>query len=415
MLQSLKISDLDITRQEAPAPAPAPAADAFAANGLSVALIAPDEGRRYAILAAITGAPCRLAQQLSHYPALDQLPALLKHEYDIILLDLDCYPEQALDLVENICATSQGTMMVYSARQDSEMMLRCMRAGAREFLTFPVSPASLAEAVVRAAARRPSGRQAPKTDGRLCVFCGVKGGAGVTTVATNFAVSAAKESATRVLLLDLDLPLGDTALQLGLSPQYSTVDALQNHARLDTNLLSRLVTQHSSGVYLLGAPGNWVRYDSSSDAVNKLIQVARQEFDTVVVDAGSRFQYLGTGLFAQEATVFLVSHVGISELRNSNRILSELFPANLPKVEIILNRHSSSALGVDEEHITKALTRPAKWRVPEDKATVREMQNTATPLALGESQVARVIRQMARTACGLTGEPEKKKKLMGLF
>jgi hypothetical protein len=29
--------------------------------------------------------------------------------------------------------------------------------------------------------------------------------------------------------------------------------------------------------------------------------------------------------------------------------------------------------------------------------------------------VARVIRQMARTACGLTGEPEKKKKLMGLF
>jgi pilus assembly protein CpaE len=149
--------------------------------------------------------------------------------------------------------------------------------------------------------------------------------------------------------------------------------------------------------------------------VNKLIQVARQEFDTVVVDAGSRFQFLGTGLFAQDATIFLVSHVGISELRNSNRILSELFPANLPKVEIILNRHSSSALGVDEEHITKALTRPAKWRVPEDKATVREMQNTATPLALGESQVARVIRQMARTACGMNGEPEKKKKLMGLF
>jgi pilus assembly protein CpaE len=290
-----------------------------------------------------------------------------------------------------------------------------MRAGAREFLTFPMTSASLAEAMVRTSARKPSGVAAPKAEGRLCVFCGVKGGAGVTTVATNFAVSSARESGSRVLLLDLDLPLGDTALQLGLSPQYSTVDALKNHARLDTNLLSRLVTQHSSGVYLLGAPGNWVPYDSTPDAINKLIQVARQEFDTVVVDTGSRFQFLGTGLFAQEATIYLVSHVGISELRNSNRILSELFPASLPKVEIILNRHSSSALGVDEEHVNKALTRPAKWRIPEDKATVREMQNTASPLALGDSQVARVIRQMARNACGLNGEPEKKKKLMGLF
>jgi CheY-like chemotaxis protein len=187
MLQSLKISDLEITRQDAPAPAHA--ADALSQNGLSVALIAPDEGRRYAILAAITGAPCRLEQQLPFYPEIDQLPQLIKHEYDVILLDLDSYPEQALELVENICAASQATMMVYSARADSEMMLRCMRAGAREFLTFPVSQASLAEAIVRTAARRPSGRQAPKTDGRLCVFCGVKGGAGVTTVATNFAVS----------------------------------------------------------------------------------------------------------------------------------------------------------------------------------------------------------------------------------
>lgn len=423
MLQSLRISDLEITRQEgpqpvaapAPVPMPVPTVDALAGNALSVALIAPDEGRRYAMTGALKGAPCRLEQQLSFYPAIDQVPQLLKREFDAILLDLDSYPEQALDLLENICGVSQATVMVFSGRVDSEMMLRCMRAGAREFLTLPVTQASLAEAMVRTAARRPSGRPAVKTDGRLDVFCGAKGGAGVTTVATNFAVSSAKESGTRVLLLDLDLPLGDTALQLGLTPQYSTIDALENHARLDTNLLSRLVTQHSSGLYLLGAPGTWIRHEVRADAINKLIQVARQEFDSIVVDAGSRFQFLETALFAQEATVYLVSHVGISELRNSNRILSELFPASLPKVEVILNRHSASTLGVDDDHITKALTRPAQWRIPEDKATVREMQATATPLALGESQVARVIRQMARTACGLNKDPEKKKKLMGLF
>lgn len=407
MLQSLNISDFERTKPEP--------TEALGSGVLSVALIGPDEGRRQAVSGSLSGAPCRVTQQLTSYPDLDQVPRLLKLNFDVIVLDLDSNPEYAIELVENLCTMSQTTVMVYSARLDSEMMLRCMRAGAREFLTFPVTANAIAEAMVRASARRSAARPGTKADGRLCVFTGAKGGAGVTTMATNFAVSVAKESGTKVLLIDLDLPLGDIALQLGLTAQYTTVDALQNSGRLDSNFLSRIVTKHSSGLSVLPAPGNFVPFDLVPEAVNKLVQIARQEFDCIVVDAGSRFQLKGTLLFGPEAMVYLVSHVGITELRNSNRILSELFPANLPKVEIILNRFSSSALGVDEEHITRALTRPAQWKIPEDRATVRETQNTATPLALGDSGVARVIRQMARAACGLSAEPEKKKKLIGLF
>jgi len=403
MIQTLKISDYETKRPEP--------AEALGGCVLSVALVGPDENRRNLVAAALADSPCRVAQQFSTYPPLDQIPRLLKLGLDVVIFDLDSNPEYALELVETICIGSQITVMVYSVRPDPEMMLRCMRAGAREFLSFPITPASLAEAMVRASARRLAVRPGLKVDGRLSVFCGVKGGAGVTTVATNFAVSAAREADKKVVLIDLDLPLGDTALQLGLNPQYSTVDALQNFARLDANMLSRLVTQHDSGVYLLPAPGNFVPYELSPDAVNKLIQIARQEFECVVVDAGSRFQLKGTALFGQEANIYLVSHVGIPELRNSNRIISELFPSSLPKVEIILNRYLSSALGVDEDQITRALTRPAQWRIPEDRSTLRDMQNTATPLALGDSAVARVIQQMARTAFGLTAEPDKKRKL----
>jgi pilus assembly protein CpaE len=407
MIQSLGISDFEPTQSEQ--------AGALGANTLTIALIGPDEGRRYSVAGALTETPCRISQQLTSYPELDQIPRLIKLNFDVIIVDLDSNPEYALDLVENLCAAAQTTVMVYSAHLDSEMMLRCMRAGAREFLTFPIAPNAIAEAIVRASARRSATRTGTKADGRLCVFCGVKGGAGVTTMATNFAVSAARESGTKVLLIDLDLPLGDTGLQLGITPQYSTVDALQNSGRLDANLLSRLVTRHGSGLDVLPAPGNFVPFDLTPDALTKLIQVARQDFDCIVVDAGSKFQLKGSALFGQEAIVYLVSHVGISELRNSNRIISELFPASLPKVEIILNRYSSSALGVDDEQITRALTRPAQWRIPEDRSTFREMQNSATPLAMGDSSVARVIRQMARAACGLNAEPEKKKGLFGLF
>jgi pilus assembly protein CpaE len=124
-----------------------------------------------------------------------------------------------------------------------------MRAGAREFLTPPFERSTMAEALVRAASRRSVVRcRARKTGGRLLVFLGAKGGAGVTTLACNFAVALAQESGQKHLLIDLDLPLGDAALNLGIVTEYSTVNALQDAGRLDGSFLNKLLTKHSSGV-----------------------------------------------------------------------------------------------------------------------------------------------------------------------
>jgi hypothetical protein len=43
------------------------------------------------------------------------------------------------------------------------------------------------------------------------------------------------------------------------------------------------------------------------------------------------------------------------------------------------------------------------------------MQDTAVPLVMKDSEIARVIQQMARTECGLPTEPEKKKKGFSFF
>jgi pilus assembly protein CpaE len=296
-------------------------------------------------------------------------------------------------------------------------MIRCMRAGAREFLTLPFAPGAVAEALVRASVRRTAIRvpAAKKPDGKLHVFFGAKGGSGVTTLASNFAVSVVRESGQKTLLIDLDLPFGDAALGLGLNAAYSTADALQNFNRLDFNFLSRLLVRHESGLAVLTAPGKVTNTQITPDAVNRLLTVARQEFDSVVVDTGSRLDLTSTALFEPDAMVYLVAQVGISELRNSNRIIAEYFAADFPRLEIVLNRFAPSSLGIDEEQITKALTRRAQWKIPEDSVTVRKMQNTATPLALNDSPISKAIRQMARAACGLTAEPEKKKRIIGLF
>jgi pilus assembly protein CpaE len=406
MLRTAWSSDLETTFHES---------GTLGADLLNVAVIGPDERRRDAVAACLAGSPGgAVARQLPFYPELDQIPKLIELNYDVLIVDLDSNPEYALEVVENICAGSTSTVMVYSTGSDSELMIRCMRSGAREFLTIPITQGAMAEAMVRATVRRPATRPSRKADGRLCVFWGAKGGSGVTTVATNFAISAAKEAEQNVLLIDLDIPLGDASVGLGMTSQYSTVDALQNYMRLDANFLSRLVVKHSSGVSLLASPGRFVPLNFPTEAVDKLITVARQEYDCVVVDSGSNFAWMGTSLFEPSAGVYLVSQVGISELRNANRLVSEAFSSNHTRLEIVLNRYSSS-LGMDEEHITKALTRKAHWRIPDDAGPARKALTSGTPLALTECGVSKTIRQMARAACGLSAEPDKKKKSFGLF
>lgn len=384
--------------------------DALNVNVLSVALIGPEQQRRQAVAMALAGSQASVTREFSSYPELDDVPQLLEAGYDVIIVDLDCDPERALDLVEHICGNSSITVMVYSRQTDPELLVRCMRAGAREFLTQPVAPGTIAEALVRASVRRPAKRPAKKALGKLLVFAGAKGGSGVSTIAGNFAVALARESGHSTLLLDLDLPLGGAALDLGITSQFSTIHALQNISRLDSNFLSTLLAKHSSGLSVLSAPDQYTPVNISDEAISKLLAVARQDFDFVVIDAGSSLRVNSKALLEAATTVYLVTEVSITGLRNSNRLISDIYAHLGPRLEIVLNRFAPTSTGIDEENIIKALTQPVAWKVPSDFRAVQRAQNTATPLALGESSIANIIRQMARTACGLPPVPNKKRK-----
>lgn len=384
--------------------------DVLGSTVLSVALISPADLRRKAIVSALANVHGSTTREFPDYPEMDDVSRLLESDYDVIIVELDSNPEYALELVENICGNSSVTVMVYSEQVFPEMLVRCMRAGAREFLTQPITASTIAEAMVRASVRRPASRPAKKSTGKMLIFVGAKGGSGVTTVASNFAVSLAQESGRSTVLIDLNHPFGNAALDLGLTPQYSTSNALTNFHRLDSNYLSTLLVKHRSGLSVLAAPDKYSNGPISEEAVEKLLSVTRNDFDYVVVDAGSRFDSMGKALFEPGATVYLVVQVSISELRNANRLISELFKSNGVKVEIVLNRFMPRALSVDEASITKALTMPATWKIPGDYPAARSAQNTATPLALEDSPISRVIRQMTRAALGTVESPEKKKR-----
>lgn len=380
---------------------------------LSIALIGPNDTRRRIIATALAAVNASSIREFSAYPnRFGDVPRLLEQNYDVVIIDLDSDLGYALELVEKL-ASAGTTVMVYSMNTDSQVLMSCMRAGAREFFPHPVPSNVLSEALARASARRPqqlkTGRPAGAS-GKVLVLLGGKGGSGVTTVASNLAVSLVRDCSQNTLLIDLDLPLGDAALNLGINPQFSSVDALQNHSRIDQNFLTRLLSRHGTGLQVLAAPGKFPSVEVTGEAAGRLISVARQMFDFVVIDAGSRFEDAGAAVIEHADTVYLVMQAGIAELRNSHRVISEYFKTASSGIEIVLNRFMPRSGGIDEEHIAKALTRPVQWKIPSDYLTVRRMQNEATPLVLEDSIIARAIQDMARDAAGMEKRQSGRKR-----
>jgi pilus assembly protein CpaE len=386
---------------------------ALAMKALSVVLISPSAERRRAIAHTLSeSVQANIARELTEYPNADDMARLVRTDYGVVLIDVDVDPERALDLVENFCAANSSiTVMVLSSRADSELLVRCMRAGAREFLTEPIPPDLLAQAFIRATARRQESPARKKIAGKVFMFLGAKGGSGATTVSTNFAVALAKVSGANVALLDLHLQLGDVALTLGLVPQFSISDALLNINRLDSDFLSTLLARHSSGVSVLAAPDKVGAIPAAGDSIEKLLQILRDDFPYVVIDAGPSSSAVYEALFQVSDTVYLITQVNLPELRNANRVITRYFSgAYGSKLEVVLNRFIPRGLEVDENSVNKALTRPANWKIPNEYAAVRRAQNAGTPLALEDTAVSRVLFEMARSVCGQPVQTERKRR-----
>jgi Flp pilus assembly CpaE family ATPase len=377
-------------------------ADAIEADTLSVALIGPDAGRRSAVAKALADTRRAAVREFDSYPPGSDHLQRLQASFDIIILDLDSDPDVALELVEKASASDAATIMVYSEKADPKLAISLMRAGAREYLLLPLEQGAVAEALVRTTTTpREKAFPAEKTLGGLLVFVGSKGGSGVTTVACNVAIALAQNSEQRILLIDLALPIGDAALCLGISAGYSTEDALQNIDRLDATLLQNLLVRHRSGVFVLAAPTKVSEVEVSKGAIDTLIAIARREFDQVIVDVGSRIDEAAKVLFKDATSIYLVTQTGISELRNSNRLISQFFDDGNPDLQIVINRFDSRFHEtVNEEVVAQALGRPVRWKIPNDHDAARALQHGDTG-----SQETRISRISLAMASSITGRP----------
>ncbi len=366
------------------------------AFGLKITLICPNEHYCSELAHCLFDAQCGEVRTQTYYPSIPVGDTdVLGGECDVAIVELDSDPDQALALVKRIGNTSTARLMVCSASPAPDLLMRCMRAGAREFLNLPVDRDQIVAAMVRAAAKRQPAQQEKRAVGKLMAFMGTKGGAGVTTVATNFAIALAEHTGAKTLFMDLDLPLGDAALNLGITAEFSTTDALERIDRLDTSMLSRMTVADKSGLHVLPAPGHYVSVQPSDADIKTLLELAARSYDYVVVDLGSRLDLRGTGVFQIANPIFLVTRVDVADLRNCSRLISQYFGSDFRNIEVVLSRYKRNMLAIDDQEIARMLSVPVRWKIPADDDAVNSMHAQGIPLMRSNNPVSKAIRKMA--------------------
>ena len=174
-------------------------------------------------------------------------------------------------------------LLALSEAKDPMVIIEAVRAGAREFLPKPISAEALGQAIERFKANKFRDTEV-KQSGRVYWVTSGKGGVGTTTVAINLAASMSKLVSARVVMIDLSQPVGDATPYLNLRNEFTVTDVLANADRLDPVLLESYVTSAKGLSVLPGARDFRSGQLLTSEAIEKLLDVAQQAYAHVLVD-----------------------------------------------------------------------------------------------------------------------------------
>jgi pilus assembly protein CpaE len=318
------------------------------------------------------------------------------------VITLGANTEQALVLMERLAIECPQTAIISAARNTSpDLILRSMRAGAREFLRLPIITEEL-ETVLDRIGEFCSG-QAPvqKKKGRMIAVFSSKGGCGTSFVASNLACAMREPTC----LVDLNLQAGDLPLFLGIDPKYSIADVVENRARLDDSLVASYITPYSSNLSLLAAP----READSADEIEpehvfEVLERLRESHSYVVIDPQHTFDAITLAALDQSDDIVLVLTLDIPSIRSAQRALEIFDRLGYPrsKVRVIVNRWSKQ-IDLDLHQVEKFLGEPVVGFVPSDYQVAVSSINLGQPLVQSNPN-ARIAVEIQRIAAAITGE-----------
>ena len=276
---------------------------------------------------------------------------------EFVALAIDDTDEDQLDMITAVVesAKSNNIKVMLIAEDVSPSALHgLLKAGADEFVPYPLPEGELAAAVERlnkpepvvmaAAAEANQVKLKADGDGVLIAVQGFAGGTGATTFAVNLAWELAnvdKDNPPRVCMIDLGLQFGSISTYLDLPRKEIVVELLADIDTVDEDSFAQALVGYEDKLQVLTAPSDLLPLDMIGPAeVKKLLDLARDHFDFVIVDMPPALTHWTETVLTEAQGFFALVELDMRSAQNTLRFKRALQSEELPfeKLRFVLNR-----------------------------------------------------------------------------
>ena len=235
-----------------------------------------------------------------------------------------------------------------------------LRQGADEFVPYPLPENELEAAIQRIRQPEPAPvMSAPATEagpttrksahdreGVVMAVQGLAGGVGATTFAVNLAwelcnVAKKGKPDPRVCILDLDLQYGSISTFLDLPRREAVFELLSDTESMDGDSFTAALIPFEEKLNVLTSPADMLPLDLvTSEDINRIIAMARQHFDYVVIDMPRTLVQWTEAVLNGAHIYFALLELDMRSAQNALRLKRALQAEDLPfqKLRFALNR-----------------------------------------------------------------------------
>jgi pilus assembly protein CpaE len=354
---------------------------------------------------------------VNNYPSpRDVSSALGGGSLQLVFLDVASDPERALQLLaEMVRLGNQVHVLALLSGNDPDFILRCLRAGAADFLLQPFTADQLDAVLSKVARLQPAAETAGTEPTKIIAVMPAKGACGATTIACNLAFYWKRMGAQRVLLADLDPLTGTLSFLLKIKSVFSFLDALQRAHELDADLWRAMVTT-VNGVDVLLAPELITENPPELSDPSPILEYARHAYDAIVIDAGNVYGDWNLNQARAAHEVLLVTTNELPALQAAQRALSYLDANRVGrwKIRLLVNRYQRD-IGLSREVIGTALHTEVFDSIPSDYESVQKALMEGKPVPSNTPFGKSLTKLVERLGVQDSDSGKKSSSLGGLF
>ncbi|MGB9668805.1 MAG: response regulator [Anaerolineales bacterium] len=308
---------------------------------------------------------------------------------DVMMPEMDGY--QACSAIRHNPKTMNLPVMMLTSLSSVEEKIKGFDAGADDYLAKPFSPEELVAHVKVLLRRsvRPLVEEGKKVSAKIISVFSLRGGSGVSTLATNLGCALSSIWNEPTVLVDLVLTGGHSALLMNLPLRHTWADINHiNNEDLEPSIVRQILLQHPSGVHVLAtSPHPEQNEYLKGEKVKTVLEILSELFSYVIVDLPHDFS--DTTLAGLDAAheILLLMTPEMAAVRSAVSALETFENLNYPKeiVKIVLN-WTFPKNGLPRKGIESALNKPVDIQIPYTADALVQAINLGAPITLTEPQ-----------------------------